>query len=55
MDENKHNLEEPATSYGREIKSSEVVFEPMPRMMESLRAQGYLTHEEFVERMSKYI
>lgn len=55
MDEKNHILEEPAASYGSKVKLSEVPFQPMPRIMETLRAQGYITHNEFVERMSKFL
>ena len=43
--------EEPVASYGSKVKLSEVAFQPMPQMMETLRAQGYITHEEFVNRI----
>ena len=52
MDENKHTLKEPSASYGSKYKLSEIEFQPMPDMMETLREQGYITHEEFVERLA---
>ena len=56
MDEKNHNLEEPAAAYGQKCKLSEIEFQPMPNMMEALRKQGYITHEELVERLSsKYL
>lgn len=55
MDENKHTLEEPSVSYGQKHKLSEIEFQPMSNMMEALREQGYITHDEFVERLSKYL
>ena len=55
MDDKNHILEEPAASYGSKVKLCEVAFQPMPQMMETLRAQGYITHEEFVERVSKHL
>ena len=55
MDDKDHSLEEPGAEYGRKVKASEIVFEPMPHMRDSLRAQGYITHEEFVDRLSKYL
>jgi|GEM_PF-3081728 len=55
MDENKHILEEPSVSYGQKHKLSEIEFQPMSNMMETLRKQGYITHEEFVERLSKHL
>lgn len=54
-DDNKNNLEEPAAAYGQKCKLSEIEFQPMPNMMEALRKQGYITHEELVERLSKYL
>ena len=55
MDEKNHNLEEPAASYGQKCKLSEIEFQPMSLMMETLRKQGYITHEELVARLSKYL
>lgn len=55
MDEKKNILEEPAISYGRKIKLSEIEFQPMHNMMETLKAQGCITMDEFVERFSKYL
>ena len=55
MDDKDHFFEEPGGEYGRKVKASEIVFEPMPHMRESLRKQGYITHEEFVDRLSKYL
>ena len=53
MDENKHTLKEPAAEYGRKVKASDVVFQPMANMMETLRSQGYISHEELVNRLSQ--
>ena len=55
MGDKKHTLEEPAASYGRKVKLSEMEFQPMHNMMETLKAQGCLTFEEFKERLSKYL
>lgn len=55
MEEKKHTLEEPAVSYGRKYKLSEIEFQPMHNMRETLRQQGYITHEEFIQRISKYL
>ena len=52
MDENKHTLEEPSVSYGQKHKLCEIEFQPLSNMMETLRKQGYITHEEFVERLA---
>ena len=53
MDENKHTLKEPAAESGRKVKASDVVFQPMANMMETLRSQGYISHEELVNRLSQ--
>ena len=55
MDNNKHNLEDPAASYGRKMKLSEVEFQPMNNMKETLRQQGCITFDEFVDKLSKYL
>lgn len=55
MDDNKHILEEPAAVYGRKVRMSELEFTPMPNMMETLRKQGYISQEEFIERFSKFM
>ena len=55
MEEKKHILEDPAASYGRKCKLSEIEFQPMHNMMGTMRKRGYITHEELVERLSKYL
>ena len=55
MDKNNKTLEEPAAEYGRNLRAEEIVFQPMTNMMESLRSQGYITHDELVNRLSKYL
>ena len=54
MDKNKQNLEEPAASYGKKVTLSEIEFQPVPHMMETLKAQGCISFEDFVEKFSKY-
>ena len=55
MDIKKNRLEEPAASYGRMVKKSEIEFQPMHNMIETLKAQGCITLDEFVDRYSKYL
>ena len=54
MDKNKQNLEEPAASYGKKVTLGEIEFQPVPHMMETLKAQGCISFEDFVEKFSKY-
>lgn len=55
MDTKGHTLEEPAVGYGRKYKLSEIEFQPVHNMMETLRQQGCITFDEFKERLSKYL
>lgn len=55
MDKKDHILEEPRGAYGGTIKLSEVTPTPMHNMLETLREQGYISHEEFIERLSKHL
>ena len=55
MEDKMHRLEEPAVSYGRKVRIGDLVPEPMENMEEELRARGYISHEEFVERLSRYL
>ena len=55
MEKKDNVLEEPAASYGRKIRLSDVAPQPMENMEERLRAMGYISHEEFVEHLSKYL
>ena len=52
---NKEILEEPRAPYGSSIRMEDLTFESMPHMMETLRAQGCITHDELVDRLSKLI
>lgn len=55
MEKDKHNLEEPAASYGRKVRIGDIVPEPMENMEETLKARGYISYEELVEHLSKYL
>ena len=55
MEKDKHNLEEPAASYGRKVKIVDIVPEPMENMEETLTAMGYISYEELVEHLSKLV
>ena len=55
MDEKKHILEEPTVIYGRKIKMRDLIPIPMENMDEELRSRGYISHEEFLEGLSKYM
>lgn len=56
MDEIKKNtLEEPMASYGKSFRMEELSFESVPNLIESLRSQGCISHDELVERVNKYI
>ena len=54
MDKNKRALEEPAMFYGRKVGLGDIEFEPIDNMMETLRSRGYITFDEFIDRLSKY-
>lgn len=55
MVDKKHMLEEPVMAYGRKVRVGDLVPEPMENMEDELRSRGYISHEEFVERLSKYL
>lgn len=55
MEDKKHSLEEPLVSYGHKVRIGDLVPEPMENMEEELRSRGYISHEEFVERLSRYL
>lgn len=55
MENKKQKLEEPVVAYGRKVRMGDLVPEPMENMEEVLRSRGYISHEEFVERLSKYL
>jgi len=52
---NKDLLQEPSVAYGQSLKLSEIEFQPMHNMMESLRAQGCITFDEFANKFSKFL
>jgi len=56
MKEKKNILEEPLCQYGKHTHIKDgIEFHSMPNMMETLRAQGCITHSELLERLSKYM
>ena len=55
MEKNKNNLEEPAASCGKKVKIGDIIPEPMENMEETLKAMGYISYEELVEHLSKYL
>lgn len=56
MNENKHTLNEPAGAYGgKTVSIEEMQFAPMSDMKSSLKSKGYITHEELVDRLNKYL
>lgn len=55
MENKKQKLEEPVVAYGRKVRMGDLVPEPIENMEEVLRSRGYISHEEFVERLSKYL
>ena len=55
MDKNKNTLNEPAVNYGRKVHVSELQFKPMDNMMETLRFQGYVSLDEFISKVSKFM
>ena len=52
---NNNNLEDPLVAYGTPVRKEDLSFEPIPHMMETLRAQGCISHDELIERLAKYI
>jgi len=52
---NKNLLKSPSASYGRKVRLGDIVPIPMENADEKLRSMGYISHEELVERLSKYM
>ena len=56
MKELKNTLEEPRLGYGgKRVSASSVQFAPMEDMMASLKARGYISHDELVDKVSKHM
>jgi hypothetical protein len=52
MGKDKNNLESPSAPYGRIVRVGDLQFEPVDNLDESLRAQGYITLEDFKNKYS---
>jgi hypothetical protein len=55
MDDNKDILEEPSVSYGQSFNLRDINYQPVSNMRESLKGQGCITLDEFVDKVSKYL
>ncbi len=55
-DKNNNNLlMSPSASYGRKVRLGDIVPIPMENAGEKLRSMGYISHEELVEHLSKFM
>ena len=55
MKERKYSLKQPEATYGRVYHLEDRPFTPVHNLRETLRAKGYVTQEELLDKYSKYL
>ena len=53
--DNNNSLNSPAASYGKKVSVRDLHYEPVDNLEETLRSQGYISLDEYINKVSKYL